>query len=335
MADILPISASVPIPAGQPRLLDRVRIAIRTRHYSLRTEEAYLGWIRRFILFHGKRHPQDMGEGEINVFLSTLAVRDHVSASTQNQALSALLFLYRNVLEMSFPNLENLVRAKRSKRLPVVMTRAEIKSLLSCLHGTPLLVATILYGTGMRLMECLRLRVKDIEFGRNQIIVREAKGDRDRRVPLPSVVRPRLAAWLSQVKRIHERDRAEGFGRVYLPYALARKYPRAETEWGWQWVFPAGGRSRDPRSGLERRHHVEDWGIQRAVRQAVRDVGIKQPVSCHTFRHSFATHLLEEGYDIRTIQELLGHRDVKTTMIYTHVLNRAGGRGVRSPADTL
>jgi len=343
MADIVPIktsnqlvpSQSVELRTHQPRLLDLVRIAIRTKHYSLRTEEAYVGWIRRFILFHGKRHPREMGEKEINIFLSSLAIRDGVSASTQNQALAGLLFLYRNVLDVPFPTLENLVRAKRAKRLPVVMTRAEVKSVLARLHGTPRLIATLLYGTGMRLMECLRLRVKDVEFGRNLITVREAKGDRDRRVPLPTVVRQELANWLSNVKRTHERDVAEGFGSVYLPYALERKYPAASTQWGWQWFFPAPSRSRDPRSGIERRHHIEDWGVQRAVAQAVRDVEIKKPVSCHTFRHSFATHLLEDGYDIRTIQELLGHKDLKTTMIYTHVLNRAGGRGVRSPADTL
>jgi len=335
MAEIVPISASVAGEPRQPRLLDRVRIAIRTRHYSIRTEEAYVGWIRRFILFHGKRHPNEMGESEINVFLSSLAVKARVSASTQNQALSALLFLYRNVLERQFPVLENLVRAKRSKRLPVVMTRAEVKSVLARLHGTPKLVATMLYGSGMRLMECLRLRVKDVEFGRNLIVVREGKGDRDRRVPLPMAVRQDLVTWLSQVKRIHEKDLADGFGAVYLPHALARKYPKASTSWWWQWLFPAEDRSTDPRSGAVRRHHLQDWNIQRAVAQTVRDVGIKKPVTCHTFRHSFATHLLEDGYDIRTIQELLGHKDLKTTMIYTHVLNRSGGRGVRSPADTL
>jgi integron integrase len=335
MAEIIPISPSVAGEPKQPRLLDRVRIAIRTRHYSIRTEEAYVGWIRRFILFHGKRHPNEMGEPEISRFLSYLAVSDHVTASTQNQALSALLFLYRNVLEMAFPALDNVVRAKRAKRLPVVMTRAEVKAVLSRLHGTPRLVATILYGSGMRLMECLRLRVKDVEFARNLIVVRESKGDRDRRVPLPTTVRQDLVNWLSQVKRTHENDLAEGFGAVYLPYALARKYPWAEKKWAWQWLFPAADRSVDPRSGVERRHHIQDWGIQRAVAQAIRDVEIKKPASCHTFRHSFATHLLEDGYDIRTIQELLGHRDLKTTMIYTHVLNRTGGRGIRSPADTL
>ena len=335
MAEVVAITPAVAGEPRQPRLIDRLRTAIRTRHYSLRTEEAYIGWVKRFIFFHGRRHPADLGESEINAFLSHLAVHGHVSASTQNQALCALLFLYRRVLERPFPNLERLIRAKRTKRLPVVMTRAEVKAVLSRLNGTPRLVATILYGTGMRLMECLRLRVKDVEFGRNLITVREGKGDRDRRVPLPLVIRQDLATWLSHVKRFHESDLQEGFGSVYLPYAIERKYPRAAGQWAWQWLFPGESRSRDPRSGLERRHHLEDWGIQRAVAQAVRDVGIKKPVSCHTFRHSFATHLLDDGYDIRTIQELLGHRDLKTTMIYTHVLNRAGGRGVRSPADTL
>jgi integron integrase len=335
VAEVVPISPAVAGEPRQPRLLDRVRIALRTKHYSIRTEEAYVSWIKRFIFFHNKRHPMEMGEPEINGFLSHLAVDGRVSASTQNQALSALLFLYRRVLEQPFPDLENLVRAKRPKRLPVVMTRAEVRSVLARLHGTQKLVATILYGTGMRVMEGLRLRVKDVEFARNLIVVREAKGDRDRRVPLPESVRQDLVTWMSQVKRVHEQDLAEGFGAVYLPYALARKYPRADLAWAWQWLFPAQDRSTDPRSGQTRRHHLQDWNIQRAVAQAVRDVGIKKPVSCHTFRHSFATHLLDEGYDIRTIQELLGHRDVKTTMIYTHVLNRAGGRGVRSPADTL
>jgi integron integrase len=335
VAEIIAISPAVAGEPKAPRLLDRVRIALRTNHYSLRTEEAYVSWIKRFIFFHDKRHPKDMSEPEINRFLSHLAVNGQVTASTQNQALSALLFLYRRVLDQPFPELENLVRAKRPKRLPVVMTRAEVKAVLARLHGTPKLAATLLYGTGMRLMECLRLRVKDVEFPRNLIVVREAKGDRDRRVPLPDSVRQDLVTWMSRVKAFHEADLADGFGAVYLPYALARKYPRASITWGWQWLFPAEERSVDPRTGAVRRHHLQDWNLQRPVAQAVSDVGIKKPVSCHTFRHSFATHLLEDGYDIRTIQELLGHRDVKTTMIYTHVLNRAGGRGVRSPADTL
>jgi integron integrase len=319
---------------GQPRLLDRVREAIRARHYSLRTEEAYVAWARRFILFHNKRHPSEMGEREINAFLTHLAVAGRVTASTQNQALSSLLFLYRHVLERPFPALENVVRAKRPAHLPVVMTRSETRAVLTRMSGAPKLVATLLYGSGLRLLEGLRLRVKDVEFGLNQILVRDPKGNRDRIVPLPMVVRSVMPTWLAAVKRRHEKDLSEGFGGVQLPFALERKYPGADRQWGWQYVFPAERRSRDPRSQVERRHHLHETIIQRAVRQAVRDAGISRPVSCHTFRHSFATHLLAEGYDIRTIQELLGHRNLKTTMIYTHVLNR-GGHAVISPADAL
>jgi integron integrase len=318
-----------------PRLLDRVREAVRARHYSLRTEEAYVAWTRRYVLFHKKRHPQEMGEAEINAFLSDLAVARHVSASTQNQALSALLFLYRHVLEKPVVPLEGVIRARRPARLPAVLTRAEVRSVLERLHGTPRIVATLLYGGGMRLLECLRLRVKDLEFAMNRIVVRDAKSHKDRRVPLPDSVRPSLVSWLARVKAVHERDLAHGAGAVFLPEALARKYPSFAKAWGWQWVFPAEHMSRDPRSGVVRRHHLHESVVQRAVQQAIRDLAIKKPVSCHTFRHSFATHLLEEGYDIRTIQELLGHRDVKTTMIYTHVLDRAGGRRIKSPADTL
>ena len=321
-------------PPGQPRLLDRVRNAIRARHYSLRTEEAYVGWIRRYILFHGKRHPMEMGEPEINAFVTHLAVEGPVSSSTQTQALSALLFLYRHVLEKELPNLGSVIRAKTPGRMPTVLTRAEVRSILGKMYGTPRLVATLLYGTGMRLLEALRLRVKDVEFGNNRILVRDTKGNRDRVVPFPAVVRAALPNWLSRVRRIHTDDLARGFGGVFLPDAIARKYPGAERDWGWQYVFPGERISSDPRSQLERRHHLHETAVQRALRSAVVDLGISRRVSCHTFRHSFATHLLEEGYDIRTIQELLGHQDVKTTMIYTHVLNR-GGRGVRSPADLL
>jgi integron integrase len=318
----------------EPRLLDRVRLAIRARHYSLRTEEAYVAWTRRFIVFHGKRHPMEMGETQINAFLTDLAVRGGVSASTQNQALAALLFLYRHVLEKPLPALGAVVRARRPRRLPVVLTRAEVRAVIGRMGGTPRLVAMLLYGSGMRLLECLRLRVKDVEFAENRIVVRDPKGHRDRVVPFPMVLRAALASTFSRVKGLHARDLAEGLGSVYLPEALARKYPRADREWGWQWVFPAEHRSRDPRTQVERRHHLHETVVQRAVKQAVRDVGLSRAASCHTFRHSFATHLIQDGYDIRTVQELLGHKDVKTTMIYTHVLNR-GGLGVRSPADTL
>jgi integron integrase len=323
-----------PAAPGKPRLLDRMRDAIRARHYSLRTEEAYVAWARRYILFHNKRHPAEMGEPEINAFLSHLAVRDGVSASTQNQALASLLFLYRHVLEIDFPTLDGVVRARRSTHIPVVMTRAETRAVLARLSGPPKLVATILYGSGLRLLEALRLRVKDVEFGLNQIVVRDPQGRHDRTVPLPVVVRTVMPSWLARVKRIHARDLSEGFGGVFMPDAIARKYPGADRTWAWQWLFPAERRSRDPRTQVERRHHLHETIIQRAVRQAVRDAGVKRPVSCHTFRHSFATHLLAEGYDIRTIQELLGHRSVRTTMIYTHVLQR-GAHAVRSPADAL
>jgi integron integrase len=336
------------MPPGQPRLLDRVRHAIRARHYSLRTEEAYVGWIRRYILFHNKRHPAEMAEPEINAFVTHLAVEGPVGASTQTQALSALLFLYRHVLSKPLPDLDTVIRAKRPGRLPSVLTRSEVRRVVGCMNGTPRLVATLLYGTGMRLLECLRLRVKDLEFGNNRIVVRDTKGGEDRVVPFPLVARAEMPSWLARVKRVHERDLADGFGTVYLPDAIARKFPGADREWGWQYLFPGEHRSRDPRGkegGIgpqaiaradqpERRHHLHETVVQRALRRAVLDVGISRRISCHTFRHSFATHLLEEGYDIRTIQELLGHKDVKTTMIYTHVLNR-GGRGVRSPADIL
>jgi integron integrase len=322
---------------GAPRLLDRVRTAIRARHYSLRTEEAYVGWIRRYILFHGKRHPLEMAEPEINAFLSHLANRVRVSASTHTQALSALLFLYRHVLLKPLPFEDGVIRVKKPGRLPTVMTRAEVRAVLGGLHGAPKLVCTLLYGTGMRLLEGLRLRVKDVEFARNQIVVRDTKSGKDRVVPFPRMVRAALPTWLSRVKKVHAADVAAGRGTVYVPDAIARKYPGAKREWGWQYLFPGEHLTSDPRDPTGqavRRHHLHETAVQRAVRQAVLSAGITRRVSCHTFRHSFATHLLEEGYDIRTIQELLGHRDVKTTMIYTHVLNRSG-RGVRSPVDDL
>jgi integron integrase len=316
----------------KPKLLDQVRAAIRTRHYSVRTEEAYVSWTKRFILFHGKRHPLEMGQQEIAQFLT--AVKAHVSASTQNQALCALLFLYREVSNQDVGWLDEVVRAKRPQRLPVVLTRHEVRELLSTLQGVKWIMASLLYGAGMRLLECLRLRVKDIDFEVNQIIVRAGKGNKDRVTMLPALVRGPLAAYLERVHALHQHDRERGFGKVYLPEALRRKYPTAESQWGWQWVFPAARRSMDPRSGEWRRHHMDESVLQRAVKEAARTGGLTKPVSCHTLRHSFATHLLEDGYDIRTIQELLGHRDVTTTMIYTHVLNR-GGKGVRSPVDRL
>jgi len=275
-----------------------------------------------------------MGEKEITQFLSALAVTDHVSASTQNQALCALLFLYREVLAKDVGWLDNIVRAKRPWRLPVVLSRYEVKELLGALEGVNWIMATILYGAGLRLMECLRLRVKDLDFSANRLIVREGKGNKDRVTMLPAAVKGPLAEHLGRVRALHQRDLERGFGRVLLPDALQRKYPNADREWGWQWVFPASKIGVDPRSGEQRRHHLHESVLQRAVREAARQVGFTKPVGCHTLRHSFATHLLEDGYDIRTIQELLGHRDVSTTMIYTHVLNR-GGRGVYSPVDRL
>ncbi len=328
-------SAQAPQAAApKPKLLDQVRLALRARHYSRRTEQTYCLWIKRFILFHNKRHPAEMGEPEINAFLTHLAVKEHVSASTQNQALSALLFLYRYVLDRSLGDLGKVIRARKPTRLPVVMTREEVKAVLSRLKGEHWLMAALMYGTGMRLMECLRLRVKDIDFGSNQVTVREGKGDKDRITMLPEIVRARLKEHLERVKKIHARDLADGYGRVQMPYALARKYPNASSEWGWQFVFPQMKRWVNAGTGEQGRHHVDESIFGKAIAAAVREAGIAKHATSHTFRHSFATHLLEDGYDIRTIQELLGHKDVKTTMIYTHVLNR-GGRGVRSPADAL
>jgi integron integrase len=317
-----------------PRLLDRVRSAICARHYSRRTEKAYIGWIRRFILFHGKRHPMEMGAVEITAFLSDLAIRGKVSASTQNQALSALLFLYLEVLGRQLDDLGRMVRARRPHRLPEVLTRAEVETLLRRLQGTPWLVGSLLYGSGLRLLEALRLRVKDVDPDAGEIVVRDGKGRKDRVTMLPERVKEVLRRHLGRIREQHDRDLALGFGCAPLPDALARKYPRAGWEWGWQWVFPATRFYLDPSTQQRHRHHLHETVIQRAVREAALGAGIPKRVSPHTLRHSFATHLLESGYDIRTIQELLGHEDVSTTMIYTHVLNR-GGHGVRSPLDSL
>lgn len=317
-----------------PRLLDQLREAIRIRHYSLRTEEVYVDWVRRFILFHGKRHPIEMGAREVETFLSHLAQERQVSASTQNQAKAAILFLYKHVLNLELPWLDEVVQAKHSPRLPVVLSPSEVRLLLDQMQGTSGLVARLLFGSGMRLLEGLRLRVKDLDFGQHEIIVREGKGSKDRVTMLPESLEPALRKHLDRVKALHEKDLAEGFGQVFLPDALAVKYPNAVTSWGWQWVFPSSSRSIDPRTGIERRHHLVPESIQRAVRQAARMAELAKPVTPHVLRHSFATHLLHSGYDIRTVQELLGHKDVETTMIYTHVLNR-GGRGVASPLDQI
>ena len=326
-----PSSVTSPSP---PRLLDQVRERIRFKHYSIRTEQAYLDWIRRFVRHFGKRHPREMGAEEVQAFLSYLAVTGNVAASTQNQAKSALLFLYKEVLGIELPWLDKIEAAKTSRRLPVVLTHSEVALVLLKMEGTTGLVAHLLYGTGMRIMEGLRLRVKDVDFGRGEILVRDGKGAKDRVTMLPASLVPALREQLARVRELHRQDLAAGYGEVYLPYALDRKYPAAGREWMWQYVFPSAKLAVDPRSGVVRRHHVLDQAVQRAIRQAVRDAGIAKPATPHTLRHSFATHLLESGYDIRTVQELLGHSDVSTTMIYTHVLNR-GGRGVASPLDRL
>ena len=305
---------------------------MRLKHYSLATERIYLQWMRRFIMANGRRHPRELGGDEVERFLSHLAVEGDVAASTQNQALSALLFLYRDVLRTDLPWMDNMVRAKRPRRVPVVLARDEVTRLLAALDGRPWVLASLLYGTGMRLMECLRLRVKDVDFARNEIAVRDGKGGKDRRTVLPRTLVEPLQREIERARTLHARDLADGFGETRLPHALARKYPRAAREFGWQFVFPAALRSRDPRDGVERRHHVDDAVLSRAIKRARHVAAIAKPVSAHTLRHSFATHLLEAGYDLRTIQELLGHEDVSTTQIYTHVLNR-GGRGVVSPLD--
>jgi integron integrase len=315
-----------------PKLLDQVRNVVQVKHFSLSTERAYVGWIRRFILFHQKKHPTDMAEPEIRQFISHLAVNAKVSPSTQTVALSAILFLYREVLKRDLPYIDHIERAKPSQKLPVVFTRNEVQAVLARLEGTHYLIACLLYGCGLRLMEAVRLRVKDIDFERAEIIVREGKGAKDRVTMLPRSLIGSLQTHLKKVRVFHYADLKVGFGRVQLPFALTRKYPEAACQWGWQYVFPSVKLSRDPRTGEERRHHVYADQTQRAVKNAIRLAQINRNGSCHTFRHSFATHLLEGGYDIRTVQELLGHKDVRTTMIYTHVLNR-GGMAVRSPLD--
>jgi integron integrase len=314
-----------------PNLLEQVRNVIRVKHYALNTEKSYLSWIRQFILFHKKRPPSAMGEREIGEFLTHLAVKRNVAAPTQNSALNAIVFLYKEVLKKDIGLIENIQRAKMHKRLPVVFTKDEARKVIEQLDGTKKLMASLLYGSGMRLKECLRLRVKDIEFNYNQIIVRDTKGAVDRVTLLPAAVKINLKDHLEKVKALHEQDLKEGFGRVYLPFALEKKYPNANIQWAWQYVFPSAKRSIDPRSGQERRHHAMERPLQDAVASAITSANISKNGSCHTFRHSFATHLLEDGYDIRTIQELLGHKHVETTMIYTHVVNKV--KGVKSPLD--
>ncbi len=316
------------------KLLDQVRDVIRKKHYSIRTEQAYVDWAKRFILFHKKNHPKDLGEKEISQFISHLATDRRVASSTQNQALNAIVFLYKRVLNIELGNFGHMERAKKPEKLPTVMSRTEVNKVLSSMSGINQLMAKLLYGCGLRLMECVRLRVKDIDFEQNHIIVRDGKGMKDRSTMLPEQLKPLLMEHLEGVKITHKQDLQNRLGEAYLPLALERKYPKAAKEWGWQYVFPSEKISKDPRSGKMRRHHVSESALQRAVQKAARKACLTKHVSPHTFRHSFATHLLEGGYDIRTVQELLGHKDVSTTMIYTHVINK-GGIGVQSPLDTL
>jgi len=318
----------------QPKLLEQVVAKLRVKHYSMRTEKAYVDWIKRYILHHGKRHPKDMGVAEVEAFLTHLAVERNVSASTQNQAKSAILYLYKEVLGIDLPWLDNVTQAKAPKRLPVVLTQAEVQAVLSRLDGTMWLIASLLYGSGLRIMEALRLRVKDVDFARREILVREGKGFKDRVTMLPvSLIEP-LKSHLLKVQALHMEDLSNGYGAVFMPMALDRKYPNAAKDWAWQYVFPSIKLSVDPREKVIRRHHADEKTVQRGVKRAVNLAGLTKLATPHTFRHSFATHLLEGGYDIRTVQELLGHSDVATTMIYTHVLNK-GGRGVSSPLDVL
>jgi integron integrase len=318
----------------KPKLLDQVRNVIRYKHYSIRTEESYIHWIKKFIFFHEKRHPREMEVEEVSQFLTHLAVHDKVASSTQNQAFSAILFLYRHVLKKELGMLENVTRAKRPPRLPVVFNKDEVKSILIQLEGSKWLMANLLYDAGLRLRECLSLRVKDIDFAYKQIVVRDGKGNKDRVTVLPTIIIDNLKRHLQKTKILHERDLKTGFGSVYLPYALERKYKNADKSWAWQYVFPSSRLSIDPRSGIRRRHHASESILRKAIKKAMLQAGITKHGSCHTLRHSFATHLLETGYGIRTVQELPGHSDVRTTMIYTHVLNR-GGKGVQSPGDAL
>ncbi len=319
---------------GSPRLMQLVRDAMRTRHYSIHTERAYCDWIKRYILFHGKRHPSEMGASEVELFLSHLAIERNVSSSTQNQALSAILFLYREVLGIELAWLTNVKRARKPKRLPVVLNADEVMKVFAHLQGNHLLMAKLLYGSGLRLMECVRLRLKDLDFDSLQITVRNGKGSKDRVTLLPQSVAAALQEQVARVQLIHRGDLEIGFGVAEIPLSLGRHDTIAAREPGWQYLFPARERSRDPYSGEVRRHHVDPKSLQRAMKRAVRLAGIIKPATCHTLRHSFATHLLEGGCDIRTIQELLGHEDVKTTQIYTHVAKRGAGSGVTSPLDT-
>jgi integron integrase len=339
--DAVPPSESPSNPASNsgpdghpPRLLERMRLVIRARHYSRSTEHSYVAWARRFILFHGKRHPDQLGVPEVAGYLSHLAIDSNVTASTQTQAFSAILFLYRDVLGHPLAGLDDVVRARRPVRLPLVLSRGEVQTVLRRMRGTPLLMCSLMYGAGLRLLECCRLRVKDVDFDRREVTVHDGKGQKDRVTVLPDRLVVSLRAQLARAERQFDSDREGDAGYVALPYALARKYPNANREWPWQWVFPARRIHTDPETGERRRHHLHESVLQRMFAEAVRAADLSKPATCHTLRHSFATHLLEAGHDIRTIQELLGHSDVSTTMIYTHVLN-LGGRGVRSPLDVL